>query len=341
MPQHAIASRAPHTPHTSRLPRLGGAVGAAALALTLLAATPTAAVAPPLSDPHVLVHFDLAAGQLPENIALEPDGSADLTFTGNRQVVRVGPSGGVNVLATLPDPGVSSTPVLGNPAVTGIVRDHDGTLYVSYSTGTAELTGIWRLPAGGTPQRIATLPADGLANGLALDEHARVLYSADSRLGVVHRIPLDGGPVTVWASGPRLERTGFIGANGLKIHQDAVWVSNFDRATLLRIPICADGSAGPVEVRAEGLTGVDDFAFVGHGDSVLAALNSLDQVALVTPGGSHSIVLTRADGLSNPTAVAVRGRRVLVTSAAFTNLPQDPNLLLARLDRPKQHVPAR
>lgn len=50
-----------------------------------------------------------------------------------------------------------------------------------------------------------------------------------------------------------------------------------------------------------------------------------------TPSG-ESVVLTRDDGLSNPTSVALHGSTVYVTSAAFTT-QQDPNLLLARLDR--------
>lgn len=319
----------PRFPH---IPRLAGSLGATSLALTLLAATPTAAVAPPLSNPHILVHFDLAAGQMPENIALEPDGSADLTFIGNRQIAHVTRAGHVHILATLPNPANPSTPIVGFAAVAGIVRAHDGTLYFTYSTGTADLTGIWRLTPGGKPKRIAALPTDGLANGLALDEHAGVLYSTDSALGVVRRIPLHGGTQTVWAAGSELQRVGFIGANGIKVHHGAVWVGNLDKATLLRIPICGDGSAGPIEVRAQGLTGLDDFTFPGHDDTVLAALNSENEVALVTPDGSHTIVLTRDDGLSNPTAVAVRGSTVYVTSAAFTTA-QDPNLLLARLKR--------
>ncbi|WP_371494022.1 hypothetical protein OG871_02960 [Kitasatospora sp. NBC_00374] len=321
-------------PRSTRLPRLAGSLGAVSLALTLLAATPTAAVAPPLSDPHILVHFDLAAGQMPENITLEPDGSADLTLIGSRQIAHVSPQGAVRILATLPAPAGSTTPIVGFPALTGIVRADDGTLYFSYNTGTADLTGIWRLTPGGAPQLIVPLPVDGLANGLGLDEHAGVLYSADSALGVVHRIPLHGGPVTVWASGPELRPVSLIGANGLKLHHGAVWVSNSDQGTLLRIPVCEDGSAAPTEIRAGALVGIDDFAFVGHGDTVLAALNPTSEVAHVTPDGAHTTVLTRGDGLSNPTAVALRGHTVYVTSAAFTTA-QDPNLLLARLDRPK------
>ncbi|GAA5008467.1 hypothetical protein GCM10025734_50660 [Kitasatospora paranensis] len=128
-----------------RLHRLAGALGAAATALALLAAAPAAAAAAPLVDPHIAVHFDLGAGQTPENIALEPDGAADVTFVGAHQIARVGTDGRIRVLATLPTPPVDSTPLVGVPAPTGIVRTHDGTLFFGYATGTADLTGIWRL----------------------------------------------------------------------------------------------------------------------------------------------------------------------------------------------------
>ena len=70
----------------------------------------------------------------------------------------------------------------------------------------------------------------------------------------------------------------------------------------------------------------------GPGDTLLAALNGANQVAIVYPNGTHHTVLTTADGLSNPTSVAVRGSRVYVPSAAFST-QKDPNLLLARLKR--------
>jgi len=43
-------------------------------------------------------------------------------------------------------------------------------------------------------------------------------------------------------------------------------------------------------------------------------------------------VLTAANGLSNPTATAVHGHVLEVTSAAYFT-GKDPNLLIARLDR--------
>ncbi|MFJ2651452.1 SMP-30/gluconolactonase/LRE family protein [Streptomyces sp. NPDC087420] len=312
------------------------ATTAAVLSAAVIAATgavPASAVSAPLSDARIAAHFDLAKGQMPENIALASDGSAYVTFAGARQLARVSPKGTVRVLATLPAPadGGVHTPVLGFPLTTGVVRAEDGTLYFLYATGTADLTGVWRLRPGGTPKRIAALPAAGLPNGLDLDRRTGTLYATDSVLGTVWSVPVTGGTPTAWSTAPELASTGFLGANGLKIHDGAVWVTNLDQGTVLRIPVLRDGRAGAVRTRATGLAGIDDFAFTGHGDRILAALNGSSEVALVQPDGTHSIVLTAADGLQNPTSVALRGDTVHVGSAAYVT-GEDPNLVLAHLN---------
>ncbi|MFF5184561.1 SMP-30/gluconolactonase/LRE family protein [Streptomyces sp. NPDC000345] len=319
----------------SRLPRLAG-VTAAALALGLLTTATAAAGEPTVSDPRVIAHFDFAQGQTPENIALEPDGSADLTFSFARKVANVTRKGTTRIIATLPAVANPDTPNIGAAVVTGIARAHDGTLYVNYSTGTSR-TGIWRISRdGGAPRQIAKLPPDGFLNGLALDERRGVLYTADSVRGTVWRVPSRGGRPKAWATGPELEpgtgpdASGF-GVNGLRLHHNAVWVSNSDAGTLLRIPVRENGSAGPIRTRATGLPGIDDFGFVErHRDTVLAALITADEVVRVRPNGTHTVVLTGEDGLSNPTSVAVRGRTAYVPSAAYFT-QEDPNLLLARV----------
>ncbi|MEW2626158.1 hypothetical protein [Streptomyces sp. NPDC048106] len=303
---------------------------AVAAALAATAAGPASASTAPRPDVRFVSHLNMDDGQRPENITLEPDGSADVTFAYSRQLARITPDGRVHVLATLPAPPAGAvTPALTSPFLGGIVRTEDGTLYFLYATGTSELTGLWRLRPGGTPERIAALPADGLPNGLALDSGSGLLYVADSVLGTVWRVPTTGGTPTKWAVAPELASTGFLGANGIKIHNGAAWVTNLDKGTVLRIPITRQGTAGAVETRATDLVNIDDFAFTGAGDTLLAAINADNEVALVRPDGTHTIALTSADGLENPTSLAVRGSTAYIASGAyFTNA--DPNLLAAR-----------
>ncbi|WP_370367526.1 SMP-30/gluconolactonase/LRE family protein [Catenulispora sp. GP43] len=309
------------------------AAAVAATAVSVIVSGSAMASSPPVSSVRIADHFNLAAGQMPENITLDRGGAVDLSFSAARQIARIGRDGKVSVLATLPGPadGGVNTPVLHFALSTGLVRTEDGTFYVLEATGTDDLTGLWRVRPGDTPERIAALPGNGLPNGLARDETTGDFYVTDSVLGVIWRIPAVGGPATVWASGPELASTGFLGANGLKVHNGAVWASNLDKGTIVRYPIGDRGRAGTPQIAATGLGGIDDFEFIGHDDRLLATLNPSNEVALVRPDGSHTIVLTAQDGLSNPTSVAVRGNTFYVASAAYVT-QKDPNLLTGRIN---------
>jgi sugar lactone lactonase YvrE len=293
---------------------------------TAQVAVPAYASTSTLSDAREVAHFDVNAQQQPENITLEPGGAADVTFNRARQIARVGTDGSFSILATLP------APATGTATVSGIVRGKDGSLYVNDNAGSQ--SGIWRIPpGGGTPVQVVAMPEVKVLNGLALDRGEDALYATDSTSGTVWQVSLKSGTASVWAQGAELKPSkspGF-GANGIKVHGGAVWVSNTDQGTLLRIPIDAHGTAGAVTTVAQGLTAIDDFAFTGNGNTVLAAQNFVSEVSLVQPDGTHQTVLSAKDGLSNPTSIAVRGSTVYVASAAyFTHV--DPNLLLAKLD---------
>ncbi len=300
---------------------------AAAVAALSLARGAAAAATGPVSDPRIVAHFSLSAGQTPEDMVLEPDGAVDVSFAKADQVARVTPGGHVEIQGQLPATG--NCPVIGIPVSAGIARASDGAIYIIDCTGNAD-TGVWRIAEGSAPVQIAQLPANSFPNDMALDNQTGNLYIADSLLGVVWKVPTNGGSPSVWAAGPALQRTSFFGANGITVHGHAVWVSNSDQGAIVGIPVRADGSAGTIRPVVTGLAGgVDNFMVLGQDDTILAALDQSNQVVLIRPGGHPQVVLTAADGLSSPTDVAVRHNTIYVTSAAY--FTSDPNLLAAHL----------
>nr|QIZ02324.1 hypothetical protein HEP87_54870 [Streptomyces sp. S1D4-11] len=292
---------------------------------------PVVAATAPVSNPRVLIRYDLAAGEQPENIAAAPGGAFDVVLSRAAKVERITPQGGRQLLAALPVPedGGVHTPALGYSIATGLVRTADGTLYIGYAAGHDHLTGIWQVRPGGTPKRVIALGADSFPNGMALDPRTQQIYFADSARGIIWRFPAKGGAPVKWASGAKLNPTGLygLGANGLKIHENAVWTSNADQGTLLRIPIGRHGKPGAFETKLTG-PHLDDFTFIGHSDAIVATLDPDNKVALIKPDGSYSIVMDEKDGLQGPTSAAVRHSQLYVLSAAFlTNT--DPNIVVA------------
>ncbi|WP_433796116.1 hypothetical protein [Actinoplanes sp. CA-252034] len=308
---------------------LGLAAAAALAAAALLPGLTGAAGAAthPIRASSVLVHLDLAAGQMPENIVAGRHGGIDVTFAGARQVARIGADGSTRVLATLPAPAdpAAVTPLLGFPLVTGLARV-DRTFYVLYATGSARETGVWTFTEGGAPRKLADLPAGGLPNGLARDLRTGTLYVTDSALGAVYAVTAKGR-VSVFSDSAELASTGFFGVNGAKIKNGRLYVSNLDKGTILRTPLTGPG-AGTFTTVATGLTGIDDFDFTGRGEQILAGLVTENRVVLVD-GGAGRTVLTASDGLSNPTSVLVRDGKVYVSSAAYVTR-KDPNVVVAQ-----------
>src|SRR5438445_714488 len=84
-----------------------------------------------------------------------------------------------------------------------------------------------------------------------------------------------------------VEPHGFVGANGVAVHNGAVWVSNSDAAAVLRIAILPDGTAGPVSTAASGLSGlVDNITVVGPHDTIIVTLVYGNEVAAVGSDGT-------------------------------------------------------
>ncbi|NEC92243.1 hypothetical protein G3I71_42225 [Streptomyces sp. SID12501] len=289
--------------------------------------------------------FDFAVGEIPENITVNPDGSVTLSLLGScavcqrthgPQLMRISPSGERAVLAT---------GQVGE-AISGNTRGNDGTVYYSvWAPGNADRNGVYKLRPDGTPQRIAALPADAGPNGLAIDAAGRTLYIADSLKGIIWSVPVSGGsPTTPWLSDAALAPVPTealpIGANGLRFHKGALWVSNFNKGTLLRVPVTATGAAGHIRQVTGGLPNIDDLSFLTpRSDVVFAAQNGSssdngpDRVVVIYPNGTYKPVLTSTDGIASPSATAVRGDRLYITDGGVPE-PHDPKLQTAKINFP-------
>ncbi|WP_405959591.1 hypothetical protein OG235_02835 [Streptomyces sp. NBC_00024] len=284
---------------------------------------------PVVTDVKTLASFDFTAGYSPENITANPDNSLTVSMLGSvagkrPALVRIDPSGRSKVIVAGQQ----------GDTFTGNTRDRKGVIYYNVASSDASRAGVWKLPPGGTPRRVAALPTDGLPNGLALDPTGRTLYAADSNKATVWSVPSSGGTATAWLTDAALAAnpSAPFGANGLRFHKGAVWVSNLAKGTLLRIPVTASGAPGRIHTVTSSLTGVDDFTFLNdRSDVVFAAQNGLNQVALVHPDGTTETVLTAKDGLASPTSTAVRGNRLYITNAGL-NEPHDAKVQRGTID---------
>lgn len=303
-------------------------MAAAVCVITGLSAPAMAADGLTLSEPHIVAHFSLSAGQTPEDIAVAPDGTAVISFSVADEAARVDTGGRVQVLGQLPRAG-ACTPGTTSLSL-GLVRSNDGTIFLVDCTDSAS-TGVWRISPGKAPVQIASLPANGFPNDMALDQSQGQLYIADSLLATVWRVPLQGGTPVAWATGQALARVSFLGANGIAVHDHAVWVSNSDKGTITRIPVLADGSAGAAQTVASGLGVVDNFVFVPGTDEILAALTVANEILLISNGQTR-VLLTGASGLSSPTSLAIKGDTLYVGDSAVVT-GTDPNLLIAQIDQ--------
>ncbi|MER6283270.1 SMP-30/gluconolactonase/LRE family protein [Streptomyces sviceus] len=297
-----------------------------------------------VTDVTTVSKFDFAAGEIPENITANPDGSVTLSMLGScavcerthgPELMRISASGQRTVLAT---------GQVGE-AISGNTRGSDGTVYYSvWAPGNAARNGVYKLLADGTPQRVAALSADSGPNGLAIDPAGRTLYIADSLKGIIWSFPASGGSPTPWLTDAALAPVPTealpIGANGLRFHNGALWVSNFNKGTLLRVPVTGTGTAGPIHLVTGGLPNIDDLSFLTPwSDVVFAAQNGSssnngpDRVVVIYPNGTYKPVLTSADGLASPSATAVRGDRLYITDGGVPE-PHAPKLQTARINLP-------
>lgn len=142
--------------------------------------------------------------------------------------------------------------------------------------------------------------------------------------------PVDANALCGNSAGP-----GFaIGANGIVVERDAVYVVNMDRATLVQIPREAAGHAGTPHVLAgpdcDALGGADGLAHAPDGSFVIA-VNRQNKLVRVTANDGAISTLAHGAPFDFPASVAYLGSALYATNFALKTAsagePSAPGLL--------------
>jgi sugar lactone lactonase YvrE len=309
------------------------------------ASPPSSPIASPVAGAaaQFIARFDAAAGELPEGVAVAADGTVYTTFSPLGQLVRLGPGEGEHeVVATIE--GLEE----GDIGMLGLAVHTDGSVYAGVFSANPEAHGVWRMDvAGGDVARVPGTEQIGLPNAMVFDA-AGTMYVTDTIAGAVWSVA-PNGTAEQWLHHELLvgnERLGFgfpVGANGIALNEtgDTLYVAVLEQASIVTIPVAADGTAGepgvfvdlsddPAPMLPDGIT----FDAAGN---LYVALPTVNTVVRVTPDGGMETVATAGDGMDGPASVAIddEAGRLYVANFSIALVPPGgagPGIVMIELD---------
>jgi sugar lactone lactonase YvrE len=291
-----------------------------------------------------------AACPFPEGIARDPGGnlyaSSD-SGTASANICVIDSKGKVRRTISVP-PG----PV-GVIALTGELFTPGQGLYVMDQAD--DVAGHGRLmrinPGTGSITTLSS--AFTFPNGMAQDT-AGNLFVADSGTDTITKLARDGSSSAVWKQDPLFTTTGFppLGANDLAFDrgQHYLYLSNSGDHRVLRVPVQPDGSAGAVQVFADGaaidaaqhtsgaLNAPDGIMFDARGNLYVCA-NIMNEIQVLDPAG-HLIARysgAGANALDFPASLVFAGRTLYLTN--LSNFDGGVNSKLSVLRTPFPGLP--
>jgi|GEM_PF-1656568 len=250
-----------------------------------------------------LVSFPDDVPALFESIVAAPEGHFFVTI-GNKGIIRrVERDGSWKDLTQLPSGEYGVRRFEG--VVGTLVLDPQGWLYATLVAMDPANRGVWRISSkDGTAALFAKLPADSQPNGITIDS-AGDFYVADSNLATIWKISGQTGEVINWHQDDLFSRRikdAAPGANGVKIWEDGLYVTNSFTGNVIRVQINTDGSAGAASIVAQGLPS-DDLAFDVNG-AMYITTHIFNTIVRVDPDGTKTVIATAAEEVVGPTDVA-------------------------------------
>lgn len=253
--------------------------------------------------PRIVATFDGSMFQFPESLTLH-GGDAFVSFI-NGHVMRVTAAGVKSEFGSVP---ITTTANAPDAYALGVASDTAGNIYLALvkASGTSPFpAGIYKIPAaGGVGTIFATDPAMSIPNDIDLDAAGNLYVTHD---GTIFKAT-PSGTVTTWKADPLLASAAAqpgpcgtrtspfpIGANGIVVEANRVFVGNSESGSLIQIPIEAGGIAGAATAISA------DTAKICNIDGLA---RDSDGTYLATVFGGAAIVRISADGTKTTTVLA-------------------------------------
>lgn len=266
----------------------------------------------------------------PEGIAVDPTGNiyaSSFPSTPSANICVVNRDGAlVDIIPVTAGPG-------GVTSLLGMLFVPSQGLYVlDFANGAQPNGRVLRVdPATHAVKTIAT----GFAapNAVARNNHG-ALFVSDSFTGEIRKVAPDGNSNTLWVQSELLKPHGSppFGANGVAFDrtESFLYIANTADDRVLRVPVQADGSAGQVEIFADGATinavqntnhaidGADGIAFDVQGNLYVCA-NQANEIQVLSPSGRlvTRYAGTGAAALDFPASLVFKGRSLFITNLSL------------------------
>ncbi len=255
-----------------------------------------------------VTRFDAKKGELPEGLAVFL-GRMYVSMAPQIQAYKIDADGNMSPYGVWP----KANP--GEAFMVGITFDHKKNLYAALPSFSEQVkTGIYRVSSATDEAKLfVTHPDMKFPNDVIFADKGRMFIS-DSFDGSIFVVEKDG-TVSKWLSSDLLKanstncsetRLGFdIGANGLAYYKNNIYVANTLAATILKVPVNEDRTAGNPEIfvgpDCSGLVGVDGITIDRDGN-IFAAVNLQDKIVKIS-SNKEVTVIAEKQGMDFPASV--------------------------------------
>ncbi len=301
-----------------------------ALFALLLVSLPLPALA---AEVEVVESYDASIGQLPEGVAVGPNGDIYVTLAGTGELRRLDRKTYAAQTLTNFD--------VGGGFLLGMAFDGPD-LYVVLGSFDDASAGVWKVEPDGSKTRVVPFAASEFPNDITFDDQGN-MFVTESISGSIYRVAAGSTERELFVQDPALvgdvevSPVPFpIGVNGIVYDDevDMVLVTNSQVPAILEIPD-DDGIAGDIEIIAQGehLRGADGLVIDRNGDLFVVANFNSSVLHVDRCSGAAEVVADGSDGLVFPATAAFGQygpdkRALFVTNFGFGAGPSAPVGLL-------------